>query len=121
MYLQEERRRIMHNFSRYFDFYERRHQGMDGHRLNDLGQCSPVRPRLRCDSWSSIPVQACSRLGRCCVGEGLWTRRWVLSRPPHRQEQKRAAYGIGLGVTRHPRMGAAEELKVPLREPQWNE
>ena len=24
-------------------------------------------------------------------------------------------------MTRHPRMGAAEELKVPLREPSWNE
>ena len=24
-------------------------------------------------------------------------------------------------MTRHPRMGAVEELLVPLREPQWNE
>jgi hypothetical protein len=42
---------------------------------------------------------------------------WPLFRP----EQKHAAYGIGLRVTRHPRMGAVEELKVPVREPQWNE
>ncbi len=36
-------------------------------------------------------------------------------------EKKHAAYGIGMRVTRHPRMGAAEELKVPLRERLWNE
>ncbi len=36
-------------------------------------------------------------------------------------EQKRAAYGIGLRVTHHPRMGAAEELEVPRRERVWNE
>jgi len=32
-----------------------------------------------------------------------------------------AAYGIGFRVTRHPRMGAVEELKVTLREPQSNQ
>ena len=30
--------------------------------------------------------------------------------PPCRCKQKRAAYGIGSGVTRHPRKGAAEQL-----------
>ena len=43
----------------------------------------------------------------------------LASVPPGAKEH--AAYGIGLSMTRHPRMGAVEELKVPLREPQWNE
>lgn len=36
-------------------------------------------------------------------------------------KERRAAYGIGLRVTRHPQMGAVEEPEVPLRKPQWNE
>ncbi len=35
--------------------------------------------------------------------------------------KEHAAYGIGIRVTRHPRMGAVEEPTVPLREPSWNE
>ena len=38
-----------------------------------------------------------------------------------RPTEEHAAYGIGFTSTRHPRMGAVEELRVPLREPQWNE
>lgn len=32
-----------------------------------------------------------------------------------------AAYGIGLRVTRHPRMGAVEEPEVTVGEHVWNE
>ena len=36
-------------------------------------------------------------------------------------EAEMRAYGIGLGVTRHPRMVAVEQLQVAVREPQWNQ
>jgi hypothetical protein len=45
----------------------------------------------------------------------------VLSVPLHRLQQKHAAYGIGLRVTRHPRMGAVEQPWVAVREPSWNQ
>jgi hypothetical protein len=43
----------------------------------------------------------------------------LASVPP--RQKNYAAYGIGLRVTRHPRMGAVEQPEVALREPSWNE
>jgi len=36
------------------------------------------------------------------------------------REKEHAAYGIGLRMTRHPRMGAVEEPWVAVREPVEN-
>ena len=41
---------------------------------------------------------------------------WLPSGLRSASDKNHAAYGIGLRVTRHPRMGAVEELKVPLGE-----
>ena len=60
----------------------------------------------------------CARLRRS-VGRSAaasLARSWPFSGLRAAPKQKHAAYGIGLRVTRHPRMGAAEELKVTLRE-----
>ncbi len=43
------------------------------------------------------------------------------SRAVPTESKNNAACGIGLRVTRHPRMGAVEEPEVPLREPSSNE